>query len=163
MLNCIGSCIHTWYNHNNFCACNLYLNNSRTNVTSHFFGKHPSQRLPFFCSFCVAELIWQYCYKRGYNRDDAVASCKDVCRCGADKKQAVPCLLRLDAHSSVCYIYRVENAPVCWNWQTGRTQNPLPAMACGFKSHHRHHVTSLFFNMRDIRYDIFVWQLGMTS
>lgn len=28
--------------------------------------------------------------------------------------------------------------PVCWNWQTRRTQNPLPAMACGFKSHHRH-------------------------
>ncbi len=28
--------------------------------------------------------------------------------------------------------------PVCWNWQTRWTQNPLPAMACGFKSRHRH-------------------------
>lgn len=23
-------------------------------------------------------------------------------------------------------------------WQTRRTQNPLPEMACGFKSHHQH-------------------------
>ena len=30
------------------------------------------------------------------------------------------------------------SVPVCWNWQTRRTQNPLPATACGFKSHHRH-------------------------
>ena len=29
-------------------------------------------------------------------------------------------------------------APVCWNWQTRRTQNPLVATPCGFKSHHRH-------------------------
>ena len=29
--------------------------------------------------------------------------------------------------------------PVCWNWQTRRTQNPLLATACGFESHHRHH------------------------
>ena len=31
--------------------------------------------------------------------------------------------------------------PVCWNWQTRRTQNPLPAMACGFDPRHRHHKT----------------------
>ena len=29
--------------------------------------------------------------------------------------------------------------PVCWNWQTRWTQNPLPAMACGFDPRHRHH------------------------
>ena len=28
--------------------------------------------------------------------------------------------------------------PVCWNWQTRRTQNPLVAIPCGFKSHYRH-------------------------
>lgn len=27
---------------------------------------------------------------------------------------------------------------MCRNWQTRRTQNPLLARACGFKSHHRH-------------------------
>ena len=31
-----------------------------------------------------------------------------------------------------------KNKPVCWNWQTRRTQNPLPAMACGFDPHYRH-------------------------
>ena len=29
--------------------------------------------------------------------------------------------------------------PVCWNWQTRRTQNPLMATSCGFDPHHRHH------------------------
>ena len=29
--------------------------------------------------------------------------------------------------------------PVCWNWQTRRTQNPLVATPCGFDPHHRHH------------------------
>lgn len=31
-----------------------------------------------------------------------------------------------------------ENAGVS-EWQTMRTQNPLVATPCGFKSHHRHH------------------------
>ena len=30
--------------------------------------------------------------------------------------------------------------PVCWNWQTRRTQNPLLETTCGFESHHRHHI-----------------------
>lgn len=30
-------------------------------------------------------------------------------------------------------------------WQTRRTQNPLSAMTCGFKSHHRHHEFQLHF------------------
>ena len=29
--------------------------------------------------------------------------------------------------------------PVCWNWQTRRTQNPLMATSCGFDPRHRHH------------------------
>ena len=29
--------------------------------------------------------------------------------------------------------------PVCWNWQTRRTQNPLLETACGFDPRHRHH------------------------
>lgn len=37
--------------------------------------------------------------------------------------------------------------PVCWNWQTRWTQNPLPAMACGFDPRHRHHLLSSFFNI----------------
>ena len=32
---------------------------------------------------------------------------------------------------------------MCWNRQTRWTQNPLPAMACGFKSRHRHHLDHL--------------------
>ena len=32
----------------------------------------------------------------------------------------------------------IEYQPVCWNWQTRRTQNPLLATACGFDPHHRH-------------------------
>lgn len=36
-------------------------------------------------------------------------------------------------------VYNLSHVPVCWNWQTRWTQNPLPAMACGFKSRHRHH------------------------
>ena len=28
--------------------------------------------------------------------------------------------------------------PVCWNWQTRRTQNPLSARTCGFDPRHRH-------------------------
>ena len=28
--------------------------------------------------------------------------------------------------------------PVCWNWQTRRTQNPLVAIPCGFDPRHRH-------------------------
>lgn len=33
--------------------------------------------------------------------------------------------------------------PVCWNWQTRWTQNPLPAMACGFDPRHRHHFSKV--------------------
>ena len=29
--------------------------------------------------------------------------------------------------------------PVCWNWQTRRTQNPLMATSRGFDPRHRHH------------------------
>ena len=28
--------------------------------------------------------------------------------------------------------------PVCWNWQTRWTQNPLVAIPCGFDPRHRH-------------------------
>lgn len=35
-----------------------------------------------------------------------------------------------------------ENAGVS-EWQTMRTQNPLVATPCGFKSHHRHHVRTI--------------------
>ncbi len=35
-------------------------------------------------------------------------------------------------------IIGLAHPPVCWNWQTRRTQNPLPARACGFDPHHRH-------------------------
>ena len=28
--------------------------------------------------------------------------------------------------------------PVCWNWQTRRTQNPLVVTPYGFDPHHRH-------------------------
>ena len=31
--------------------------------------------------------------------------------------------------------------PVCWNWQTRRTQNPLMATSCGFDPRHRHHTS----------------------
>ena len=37
------------------------------------------------------------------------------------------------------------SVPVCWNWQTRRTQNPLLATACGFESHHRHHRRTLIW------------------
>ena len=30
------------------------------------------------------------------------------------------------------------NTPKWWNWQTRRTQNPMVAIPCGFKSHLRH-------------------------
>ena len=38
--------------------------------------------------------------------------------------------------------------PVCWNWQTRRTQNPLSARTCGFDPHHRHHVGAKFALLR---------------
>ena len=33
--------------------------------------------------------------------------------------------------------------PVCWNWQTRWTQNPLVATPCGFDPRHRHHPETL--------------------
>lgn len=36
------------------------------------------------------------------------------------------------------YNIKVEYAPVCWNWQTRRTQNPLVVTPYGFDPHHRH-------------------------
>ena len=30
------------------------------------------------------------------------------------------------------------HTPVCWNWQTRRTQNPLVVTPYGFDPHHRH-------------------------
>ena len=44
----------------------------------------------------------------------------------------------LDFFDYIEYNRCVHKMPVCWNWQTRRTQNPLLATACGFKSHHRH-------------------------
>ena len=38
----------------------------------------------------------------------------------------------------------IDFTPVCWNWQTRWTQNPLVAIPCGFKSRHRHHVGASF-------------------
>lgn len=32
------------------------------------------------------------------------------------------------------------NMPKWWNWQTRRTQNPVVAIPCGFKSHFRHQI-----------------------
>ena len=40
------------------------------------------------------------------------------------------------------------NMPVCRNWQTRQTQNLLSAMACGFESHHRHHLNSQTYMVR---------------
>ena len=34
--------------------------------------------------------------------------------------------------------------PVCWNWQTRWTQNPLVATPCGFKSRHRQKIKEPF-------------------
>ena len=31
----------------------------------------------------------------------------------------------------------------CWNWQTGKTKDLVPAMACGFKSHLPHYITNI--------------------
>lgn len=38
-----------------------------------------------------------------------------------------------------CSIIMFLAEPVCWNWQTRRTQNPLLETACGFDPRHRHH------------------------
>ena len=40
--------------------------------------------------------------------------------------------------------YNIFVTPVCWNWQTRRTQNPLVAIPCGFDPRHRHQKRSNF-------------------
>ena len=37
--------------------------------------------------------------------------------------------------------------PVCWNWQTRRTQNPLVVTPYGFDPHHRHQTEHLFWQV----------------
>ncbi len=45
--------------------------------------------------------------------------------------------------------------PVCWNWQTRRTQNPLMATSCGFDPRHRHHTEiPNFLEMRGLGFFI---------
>lgn len=46
----------------------------------------------------------------------------------------------------------VKNKPVCWNWQTRRTQNPLSARTCGFDPHHRHQKTGASYEVRGARF-----------
>ena len=83
-----------------------------------------------------------------------------------NKKHLILC-----AAHSILYIFCLERflqsgaarAPFVWGkrfwtttdagvseWQTMRTQNPLVATPCGFKSHHRHHVAASFVSLAAI-------------
>ena len=48
---------------------------------------------------------------------------------------------RLDNTAQCSYNNIAVYKPVCWNWQTRRTQNPLMATSCGFDPRHRHHTS----------------------
>ena len=45
---------------------------------------------------------------------------------------------RLDNTAQCSYNNITVYKPVCWNWQTRRTQNPLVVTPCGFDPRHRH-------------------------
>ena len=45
---------------------------------------------------------------------------------------------RLDNTAQCSYNNIAVYKPVCWNWQTRRTQNPLVVTPYGFDPHHRH-------------------------